>query len=67
MTPMFSAYVVVPDPPPEPASTVATPSPKKYTYFVPRVGAFVFFVGRAGFRLDVLRASFFAIDDVYSV
>lgn len=28
MTPMFSSYVVVPDPPPEPASTVATPSPK---------------------------------------
>ena len=26
MTPMFSAYVVVPEPPPNPASTVAAPS-----------------------------------------
>src|SRR6478735_8887398 len=26
MTPMFSAYVVVPEPPPKPASTVAAPS-----------------------------------------
>ena len=29
MTPMFSAYVVVPDPPPIPARVVATPSARR--------------------------------------
>ena len=36
MTPMFSAYVVVPDPPPSPATTVASPSP---TYARPIVSS----------------------------